>query len=110
MSKARRRTHIRFTKQETIVHRFDLYPQVNKYSSSVGPVLSGLQHSAKHEKEEEYKAFRKCNEIVYSFYKESLMSQKPPQESAFDEQLRHNDSVHALKEMYKRFTRESLGV
>jgi hypothetical protein len=95
-------------KPKKLVDRYPPYPQVILYTNCIGQILSHLKWYSKTEEKDIKKAFRSINQIVYSFYRKSLLENKPDKEIAsLDELLRHNDSVAHLREIYKRFVKES---
>lgn len=84
-------------------NRYPLYHQVEQYSSCIGPVLSHLKCYSDSDATNTIDAFKRVHEIVYQFYMNNLMLERPNKEEGLDKCLAHNDSVHTMRQRRGRF-------
>jgi hypothetical protein len=87
-----------------LIPRFPYYPQVDRYTNVIGPLLAHIRVYSETERDMVRSAFTVANEAVYKNLRNELLAVAPPKETAtIDDFRRHNDSVHHLRELYKRF-------
>jgi len=93
---------MRFYEEKWSKNVIDLYPQVDKYVNTIGPLLGHIKQ--RHPQDTDLcRIIHKINDFVFHFYLNSLKPLRPGKEASLEDKTKHNCSITTIKEEHRRF-------